>query len=159
MTSDRLFPWQQQAIISHSQRLLHSFQHWTGRSLFEVNGSPVEIAQALFEAPFVLVSHGTEPDPIFNYGNRKALELWEFSWEDFTQMPSRKCVEPVTQEERDRLLAAAASKGYIDNYTGIRISSTGKRFQIEDVILWNVLDEQDRYCGQAAVFSKWESIV
>ncbi len=55
MTSDRLFAWQQQAIISHSQRLLHSFQHWTGRSLSEVNGSAVEIAQALFEAPFVLV--------------------------------------------------------------------------------------------------------
>ena len=157
MTSDRLFPWQQQAIISHSQRLLHSFQHWTGRSLFEVNGSSVEIAQALFEAPFVLISHGTEPDPIFNYGNRKALELWEFSWEDFTQMPSRKCVEPVTQEERDRLLAAAATKGYIDNYTGIRISSSGKRFQIQDVILWNVLDEQNRRCGQAAVFSKYYS--
>lgn len=158
MTSDRLFPWQQQTIISHSQRLLHSFQHWTGRSLLDVNGSSVEIAQALFEAPFVLVSHGTQPDPIFNYGNRRALELWEFSWEDFTQMPSRKCVEPVTQQERDRLLAAAASKGYIDNYTGIRISSTGKRFQIEDVILWNVLDGQNRRCGQAAVFSKWEPI-
>lgn len=157
MTSDSLFPWQQQAIISNSQRLLQSFQHWTGRSLFEVNGSPVEIAQALFEAPFVLVSHGTEPDPIFNYGNRRALELWEFSWEDFTQMPSRKCVEPVTQEERDRLLAAAATKGYIDNYTGIRISSSGKRFQIQDVILWNVLDEQNRRCGQAAVFSKYYS--
>ncbi|HCF25996.1 MAG TPA: MEKHLA domain-containing protein [Cyanobacteria bacterium UBA11049] len=157
MTSDRLFPWQQQAIINHSQRLLHSFQHWTGRSLLEVNGSPVEIAQALFEAPFVLVSHGTEADPIFNYGNRRALELWEFSWEDFTQMPSRKCVEPVKQEERDRLLAAAATKGYIDNYSGVRISSTGKRFQIEDVILWNVLDEQNQRCGQAAVFSKYYS--
>jgi hypothetical protein len=85
------------------------------------------------------------------------LELWEFSWEDFTQMPSRKCVEPVTQEERDRLLAAAATKGYIDNYSGVRISSTGKRFQIEDVILWNVLDEQNQRCGQAAVFSKYYS--
>ena len=155
MTSDRLFPWQQQAIISHSQRLLHSFQHWTGRSLLDVNGSSVEIAQALFEAPFVLVSHGTEPDPIFNYGNRKALELWEFSWEDFTQMPSRKCVEPVTQEERDRLLAEAATKGF-SYFSGIRITSTGQRFHIEDGILWNVLDEQRR-CGQAAVFSKYYS--
>jgi hypothetical protein len=72
-------------------------------------------------------------------------------------MPSRKCVEPVTQEERDRLLAAAATKGYIDNYSGVRISSTGKRFQIEDVILWNVLDEQNQRCGQAAVFSKYYS--
>ena len=156
MTSDRLFPWQQQAIISHSQRLLHSFQHWTGRYLLDVNGSSVEIAQALFEAPFVLVSHGIQPDPIFNYGNRRALELWEFSWEDFTQMPSRKCVEPVTQEERDRLLAEAATKGF-SYFSGIRITSTGQRFHIEDGILWNVLDEQRR-CGQAAVYSKCKFI-
>lgn len=153
MTSDRLFPWQQQAIISHSQRLLHSFQHWTGRSLFEVNGSSVEIAQALFEAPFVLVSHGREPDPIFNYGNRKALELWQVSWQEFTQMPSRKTAEQVVQEERDRLLSEAATKGF-SYFSGIRITSTGQRFHIEDGILWNVLDDRDRQCGQAAVYSK-----
>ena len=35
MTSNRLFPWQQQTIISHSQRLLHSFQHWIGHSLLD----------------------------------------------------------------------------------------------------------------------------
>ena len=116
----------------------------------------MEIAQALFEAPFVLISHGREPDPIFNYGNRKALELWQFSWDDFTQMPSRKCVEPVIQEERDRLLAEAATKGF-SYFSGIRITSTGQRFQIEDGILWNVLDEQRR-CGQAAVYSKCKFI-
>ena len=152
MTSDRLFPWQQQAIINHSQRLLHSFQHWTGRSLFDVNGSPVEIAQALFEAPFVLVSHGTEPDPIFNYGNRRALELWELSWQEFTQMPSRKTAEQVVQEERDRLLSEAATKGF-SYFSDIRITSTGLRFHIEDGILWNVMDDRDRQCGQAAVYS------
>lgn len=64
------FPWQQEAVIRQSQRLLHSFQHWTGGSLLDVSGSLVEIAQQLFEAPFVLVSHGTEPDPVFNYMNQ-----------------------------------------------------------------------------------------
>ena len=154
MTRDRLFPWQQQSIISHSQRLLHSYKHWTGRSLLDVNGSSVEIAQALFEAPFVLVSHGTEPDPIFNYGNRRALELWELDWEEFTQMPSRKTAEQVVQSERDRLLAETATKGF-SHFSGIRISSTGKRFKIEDGIIWNVLDEQNQRCGQASVFCKY----
>lgn len=63
MTSDRLFSWQHTAIIQHSQRILHSFKHRTGHSLLDVSGSQIEIAQALFEAPLVLVSHGTEPDP------------------------------------------------------------------------------------------------
>ncbi|MEH2068846.1 MAG: MEKHLA domain-containing protein [Nostoc sp.] len=158
MTSIIEFPWQQEAIIRHSQRLVNSFHHWTGNSLLEVNGVPQEIAQVLFEAPFVLVSHGTEPDPIFNYGNRKALELWELSWEDFTRMPSRKSAQEVVQEERDRLLSQAATKGFIANYSGLRTSSNGKHFYIEDTILWNVLDEQNQHCGQAAFFSNWKFI-
>jgi hypothetical protein len=100
MTSVIEFPWQQKAIILHSQYLINSFRHWTGNFLLDVNASPLETAQALFEAPFVLVSHGTESDPIFNYGNRKALKLWELSWEEFTRMPSRKSAQEVVQEER-----------------------------------------------------------
>lgn len=146
------FPWQQEAVIRHSQRLLQSFQYWTGRSLLNTSGSLVEIAQQLFEAPFVLVSHGTEPDPIFNYGNRKALELWELDWEQFTQMPSRKTAELAVQAERDRLLAETVTQGF-SHFSGIRISSTGQRFQIEDGIIWNVVDEQHQRCGQAAIYS------
>ncbi|MEH2052558.1 MEKHLA domain-containing protein [Nostoc sp.] len=159
MTSVIEFPWQQEAIILHSQYLINSFQHWTGNCLLDANVSEFETAKALFEAPFVLVSHGTESDPIFNYGNRKALELWELSWEEFTKMPSRKSAEEVGQEERDRLLSEAATKGFINNYSGIRTSSTGKRFYIEDTILWNILDEQNQHCGQAAFFSNWKFIV
>ncbi|MEH2111284.1 MEKHLA domain-containing protein [Nostoc sp.] len=158
MTSVIEFPWQQEAIILHSQYLINSFQHWTGNCLLDANSSEFETAKALFEAPFVLVSHGTESDPIFNYGNRKALELWELSWEEFTKMPSRKSAEEVVQEERDRLLSEAATKGFINNYSGIRTSSTGKRFYIEDTILWNILDEQNQHCGQAAFFSNWKFI-
>ncbi|PMB22457.1 MEKHLA domain-containing protein [Fischerella thermalis] len=155
MTNNIQLPWQQETVIRHTLRLLRSFEYWTGRSLLDVNGSAQEIAQALFAAPFALVSHGTEPDPIFNYGNRKALELWELSWQDFTKMPSRKTAEEVVQEERSRLLAETKSKGF-SNFSGIRISSTGKRFYIKDGILWNLLDENDQYCGQAAVYSNYE---
>ncbi|WP_442935795.1 MEKHLA domain-containing protein [Nostoc sp.] len=151
------FPWQQEAIIRHSQRLVDSFQHWTGDYLLDVNGSPLETAKALFEAPFVLASHGTELDPVFNYGNRKALELWELSWEEFTRIPSRNSAEEVVQEERDRLLVEAATKGF-SYYSGVRITSTGKRFQIPDGILWNLLNEQNQYYGQAAFFSNWKFI-
>ncbi|MGL6140597.1 MAG: MEKHLA domain-containing protein, partial [Planktothrix sp.] len=57
--------------------------------------------------------------------------------------------------ERDRLLAETAAKGFVKNYQGVRISRHGKRFLIQDVLIWNVLDEQDQYCGQAAVYSKY----
>ena len=156
-------PWQQPDVIQHSQRLARSFRHWLDRSLWDVPGSSstiadVAIAEALFHAPFVVVSHGTQADPILNYGNQQALALWAMDWAQFTQTPSRLTAEPVEQAERDRLLAQAAANGYISDYKGIRISSTGQRFWIQDVVIWDVLDEQNQRCGQAAKFDQWERV-
>ena len=152
-------PWQQEAVIRHSLRLLHSFQHWTGYALIDTNEPPILVAQRLFEASFVLVSHGTESNPIFNYGNQKALELWQLGWEAFTSLPSRCSAEPVEQKERAGMLAQAKNQGFISKYRGIRIKSTGERFFIEDGIIWNVLDEEQRPCGQAATFNRWTPII
>lgn len=151
-------PWQQEAVIHHSQRLVNSFQHWTKKPLMAIASSAEEQARSLFEAPFVVVSHGTEADPIFNYGNAQALNLWGFDWKTFTQLPSRRSAEPTEQTEREQLLLEAKTKGYIANYRGIRISSKGQRFAIEDVILWDVLDENYQCCGQAATFARWNLI-
>ena len=48
-----------------------------------------------------------------------------------------------------------SAHGYIDDYVGVRISASGKRFLIEDAIVWNLIDGQGAYHGQAAVFKKW----
>lgn len=156
---------QHQFVIRHTQRLLHSFHHWTGRSLHAFGSANSETSAAddlsehvLFHAPFVVLSHGTEADPILNYGNDQALMLWEMDWTTFTQTPSRKTAEPMNREARSRLLVEAKTKGYIDNYRCVRISSTGKRFWIENVILWTVVDEANSPCGQAAAFSNWQYI-
>lgn len=152
------FPWQNPEIVQHSPILLDSFQRLTGKQLIENTSSALEISQALFEANFIVVSHGVEPDPILNYGNRAALNLWQLSWEDFTRTPSRLTAESIERSERDRLLAQAKQHGYISNYCGIRISSTGVRFYVENATIWNVVDEQNRNYGQAATFSNWNLI-
>jgi len=148
-------PWQLASVIDHSQRLLYSFEHWTGNPLLNLTGTDAAMAQALFEAPFVLIAHGTEPDPIFNYANRRALEQWQLDWETFTQMPSRRTAEAMRQVERDRLLAQAAQQGYVANFTAVRITPAGQRFRIEDGILWNVIDATGQFWGQAAIYSRW----
>lgn len=150
--------WQKEAVILHSQRLLQSFQYWTGYPLLKLDASPTLVAQQLFEAPFVIVSHGTQSNPIFNYGNRQALELWQLDWDAFTKLPSRCSAEPRDQAERSQMLTQAENQGLITNYQGIRISSTGKRFKIEDGIIWNVLDEEKQLSGQAATFKCWTPI-
>jgi len=120
-----------------------------------VSGTPEEIAKSVFESPMIVISHGTEDDPILNYGNRVAMELWEMDWNALTQTPSRLTAEPVALEERAALLDEVTRNGYIDNYQGIRISSSGKRFKIEQAVVWNLLDEQGQHCGQAAAFQQW----
>lgn len=64
--------------------------------------------------------------------------------------------EPVNRATRAKMLEQASKQGYIDNYRGIRISSTGQRFAIAGAIIWNLTDEWGRNCGQAATFSDWQ---
>jgi hypothetical protein len=141
--------------VTWSQFLLDSFRRWIGRDLLPRTGSPEEQAQALFAAPFVVVSHGTEADPILNYGNQQALDLWDLSWAQLTSTPSRLTAEPMNRDERARMLAMAEKQGYYSGYRGIRISSTGKRFLVEDATVWNVVDGQGIRVGQAATFARW----
>ena len=55
-----------------------------------------------------------------------------------------------------RLLAAVARRGFIDDYSGIRISKTGRRFRLAQATVWNLLAENDQPCSQAAMFSDWK---
>ena len=144
--------------MAQAERLLRSFHHWTGRDLLAPADSIGRQAEALFHAPIAVVSHGTEPDPILNYGNGIALALWEMPWEAFTRTPSRLTAEPVGREARAKRLEEVAQAGFIDHYEGIRISSRGRRFRIEETVIWNLLDEENQYCGQAAAFYRWSRL-
>jgi hypothetical protein len=118
--------------------------------------APAELAQAVFEAPCVVVSHGTEADPILNYGNRAALILWEMSWQELIHTPSRFTAEAPGRGERARLLETVTQRGFIDDYAGVRITITGRHFRISQATVWNLLTEDGEPCGQAAMFDHRE---
>ena len=142
--------WQRQI-----QRLLNSHARWVGTELIDRSGTAEEQAHRLFDAHFVVVSHGTQADPILNSANAIALELWELPLERFLQTPSRLTAEPMHRDERARMLEATSRQGYIDDYQGIRISSTGRRFHLPRATVWNILGEHGHLAGQAATFSQW----
>lgn len=135
--------------------LCDSFFRLTGRKLIDPGTDG--LGEALYHASFVVVSHDTAQDPVFNYANQTALDLFEMNWAQFTALPSRHSAEQPQREERERLLREVTERGYIDNYTGIRISRTGKRFFIRNATVWN-LERQGRPCGQAAMFSAWSPV-
>lgn len=145
-------------LLTHSQLLIESFYRQTGRCLLPESGESDGVdsePQQLANSPFAIVSHGTQDPPIFNYANDSALALFEMQWPEFTSLPSSKSAERVSQTERDRLLSEVSKQGYIDNYQGVRITASGKRFKIDDAVVWNLIDAADNYCGQAAVLYRW----
>ncbi len=140
-------------LAKHVADLLESFRKLTGRDLIVPCDDPAETARRVFEAPFFVASHDGAEDPVLNYGNRCALELFEMNWDDFVKTPSRFTAEEPNREERQRLLEAVSEKGFIDDYSGVRISSKGKRFRILKATVWNLSGR-----GQAATFSEWEDL-
>ena len=147
--------WTDPAVIEWSQLLLNSYHHWIGRDLLERVGDPAYQSHALFLSPFVVVSHGMEEDPLINYGNQVALELWEMTWEHLTRTPSRLTAEPTNRAEREWMLEQAKIRGYFDTYQGVRVTSTGRRFLVENALIWNVVGVEGRRVGQAATFLQW----
>lgn len=145
-------------LIAHIGLLRDSYRHWTGASLLPPSLDPLAAVRALDEVPFAVVSHGTQPDPIFNYGNRLALSLFEMDWNEFTRLPSRLSAEAADQAERRQLLAQVSAQGYSDDYCGIRIAKTGRRFLIRAATIWNLVDGDGGYHGQAAVIRAWEDL-
>jgi len=75
-----------------------------------------------------------------------------------TRIPSRWTAEAPNRAERARLLAEVTARGFIDDYSGVRIARTGQRFLIERVTVWNLTDDAGRYGGQAATFREWRSV-
>lgn len=150
--------WMDEPTPSWIGMVLDSYKHWTGEELIDRTGTLQEQGHRLFHAPFVVASHGTEADPILNYGNALALQIWEMRWQEFVATPSRVTAEPINQAERAGMLQQAATQGLIRNYQGIRISRTGKRFLVEQATVWNVLDQHQHKVGQAATFSTWTPV-
>ncbi len=132
--------------------LTHSFARLLGRPLVPAGR---DAAWLYDDAPFVVVAHDTAPDPRFVYANRAAQACFGYDWPTFTSLPSRLSAEAPDRAERQALLDAVARNGFTTGYRGLRIASTGRRFWIEDGIVWELLDRDGVRRGQAATFSSW----
>lgn len=148
----KMLEWPTRLILSNYRRLL-------GRDLVEVRPGDDEV-QKLFDAPFAVLSalgpFGT--DHTFNYANRQALKLFDYAWNELLGKPSSASAEPVHREERRRLLDEVGRHGFIENYSGIRISKTGRRFRIVEATVFNLLENTGTYAGQAATFGTWQDL-
>lgn len=110
------------------------------------------------EAPFAVLTHNTDPDPRFIYVNNAAQTCFEYTWDEFTSLPSRLSAEAPERTERQRLLDEVARNGFMRGYRGQRIAKSGRRFWIEGGIIWQLIDANGIVRGQAATFSSWRDL-
>ena len=149
---------QRDVLIVHTQILLRCYRRLLGQDLIARSGDASEEARRLFAAPFVVLSHDTQADPILNYGNQTALDLWEVTPEQLLALPSRLTAEPTNRDARERFLEETKRKGFVTGYRGVRISTSGRRFEIENATIWNLSDAAGQPLGQAATFASWTRI-
>jgi len=144
-------------LCQHVVILRASLRHFAKRELVDPRMSDKDAARFLFQAPFAVVSHDAAKDPVFNYANQTALSLFAMTWEQFTSLPSRLSAETVKQEGREEILRLVKDYGFMEGYSGIRIGRHGRRFLIEEALVWNLLGGPGRlYKGQAALFKDWK---
>jgi hypothetical protein len=138
--------------LSFFRLLTNSYHRLIGQSLTP-EGMPVEQAMRwLYEdAPFVVLAHDTALDPIFIYGNKTAQRRFGYQWEELTVLPSRLSAEAPERGERQRFLERVGRDGFVTGYDGIRIAKSGRRFRIENAAVWQLLDANGSYHGQAAM--------
>jgi len=145
-------------LSGHIAIVTDSYFQLTGRQILYTrpkDEARVDFAKAIFNAPFALISHGTEEEPVFNYANKTAMRLFNMTWDEITVLPSKYSAETPNREQRAQLLQEVKNSGYIENYSGVRIAKNGRRFYIERATVWNLTDATGVYCGQAAMFSHW----
>lgn len=146
--------------VSFADLLLSSHRRLTGGPLCSSGPSSTgEAARWLYEgAPFGLLAHNASADPVFVYANRTAQRCFEYGWEEFVRLPSRLSAAPDAQVDREAFVRSVAERGYASGYRGLRIAKSGRRFWIEDVTMWNLVDAEGTCHGQAAVFRSWTDV-
>jgi hypothetical protein len=134
--------------------LLDSHQRLFQRPLVCSNGIRLA-AQELFVLDQVVLCHDGSEDPRFLYANRAALQLFSRNWEQMVGMPSRLSASANQRLSRREQLELAKRQDKLENYSGVRVNSQGRRFQIRGARIWSLIDQERHYSGQAACFSQW----
>ena len=142
----------------HIVIMLDNLKRWTNYDLIKEYGFSLDrLGEQVFNADFYLLSHNTATDPVLTYGNQQVLDRWEISWQELISMRSSDTAKSIDRSQRSMLMAQVKQHNYISGYSGVRVSKTGKEFQILDAIIWNLFLTDGSFYGQAAWFKSVKS--
>lgn len=138
--------------------LTYSHLRLTGHPLLPSDNPEINSPLWLYKnATFCVLAHNTENDPTFIYANLAAQRCFEYSWSEIVKLRSALSAEHSEKAEREQLLETVRRQGFSNHYSGIRITKSGKKIWIENATIWNLIDLNGIYRGQAATFHKWKN--
>jgi hypothetical protein len=128
-------------LLTHLEIIKNSYTLLTRREL------PLSLDASLIGAfdkcPFPIASHDNSSEPLFKRTLNEMMGL-----------PSRASALPVDQDERSKILEQVTQYGFIEHYQGKRVASDQSIFYIQDATVWNLLDIEKKYYGQAVIIFK-----
>ena len=139
-------------LLTHLEIIKNSFTLLTSRDL--PLGSNDNLITAFDQCSFPIASHDNSSEPLFNYANRAALNLFKMTLKEMMGLPSKASALPVDQEERSLILEQVIKYGFIEHYQGKRVASDQSIFHIQDATVWNLLDHEKKHYGQAVIIFK-----
>lgn len=167
---------------SHILLLDRSLRNLTGRGITDRVGSSNDdddICALLTSSRYALYSHGVlKPEmidgPVNNFANFGALATFGVTYKQFVQIPSSRIAPPGFHQIQlcqtlealelgtSRIAAEGTQQrgvgGFIEGYCGMRnrldLQHQGFTFRINDAVLWNIFDDEGKYCGQATFFDR-----
>lgn len=168
----------------HVALLDRSLRQLTGCGILERVGwsNDSDTSALLTNSRYALYSHGiVKPDmidgAINNYANFGALAFFGVTYKQFVQLPCSRIAPPGFHQKRlgeimeelelQAEMAEAGStqgegcRGSLENYSGMRcrldLTNQGLTFLIKNAVIWNIVDDEGKYYGQATLFDR-ESI-
>jgi hypothetical protein len=141
---------------------VNTWIQWSSNSLKQVyNQSLLElmridsIEQVHTHTRYAVLSHGTQDDPIFCYSNVAARDAFQYTEDEFYQLPSRYSAPGGgDRQSRQKIMEDANNSNLWIIPHGIRQRKDGSLFEFRDVILWNVYNPQGVRVGQSAVYDQ-----
>lgn len=139
-------------LLTHLEIIKYSYTLLTSRDL--PLSSNDNLINAFDQCSFPIASHDNSSEPLFNYANRAALNLFKMTSKQMIGLPSKDSALPIDQDERSLILEQVIKYGFIEHYQGKRVASDQSIFHIQDATVWNLLDHEKKYYGQAVIIFK-----
>lgn len=139
-------------LLIHLEIIQNSYTQLT-RKVLPLNSNN-NLINAFDQCSLPIASHDNSSEPLFNYANRAALNLFKMTSKEMIGLPSRASALKVDQDERSFILEQVMKYGFVEHYHGKRVASDKSIVHIQDATIWNLLDREKKYYGQAVIIFK-----